>query len=278
MKARELHFTDKHFQRIRAFVTSQTGIVVNDSKVDMVYGRLSKHVRQSYAGSFDDFCAAFEGGEQGEQDILINAITTNLTAFFREKHHFVYLKDQLLPQLEKANSGSKKLRIWSAGCSTGEEPYTIAMTIIQSIPDWQDWDIKILATDLDGNVVETGRRGVYTTDRVTGLDDKLIKRFFQIGKNGQQGLVRVRPELQRLIAFKRLNLLAEWPMRGPFDIIFCRNVVIYFDKETQRKLFQRYANLLGEQGHLFIGHSESLYKVSDAFDNLGQTIYRKVLT
>ena len=278
MKTRELSFSDKHFQRIRAFITSQTGIVINDSKVDMVYGRLSKHVRQTHAGSFDAFCKEFEAGNPVEQEILINALTTNLTAFFREKHHFIYLKDRLLPNLIKAKGSAKKLRIWSAGCSTGEEPYTIAMTVIQSIPDWQNWDIRILATDLDSNVVETGRRGVYTAERVTGIDDKLIKRFFQKskGNDGQPGLVRVRPELQSLIAFKRLNLLADWPMRGPFDIIFCRNVVIYFDKETQRKLFQRYADLLDEEGHLFIGHSESLHKVSNEFDNLGETIYRKL--
>lgn len=276
MKARELEFTDKHFQRIRTFVTRQTGIVVNDSKMDMVYGRLARHVRHRYAGSFDAFCTAFESNNPEEQDALINAITTNLTAFFREKHHFQYLQERLLPQLQKQNAASRKIRIWSAGCSTGEEPYTIAMTIMKAIPDWMEWDIRILATDLDGNVIETGRGGVYNNERLNGLDNGVVKRFFFKGKGNHEGLVRVKPELQSLTEFRRLNLLAEWPMKGPFDIIFCRNVVIYFDKETQRQLFQRYSNILAEQGHLFIGHSESLYKVCDAFENLGQTIYRKL--
>lgn len=276
MKERELNFTDKHFQRIRAFITKQTGIVINESKVDMVYGRLSRHVRQKHGGSFDAFCEAFESNTDNHQEILINAITTNLTAFFREKHHFSYLQQQVFPYLLKANKVNQKIRIWSAGCSTGEEPYSIAMTIMQAIPDWRNWDIRILATDLDSNVVETGRAGVYSQERLSGVNESMVRRFFFKGKGDQAGLVSVRPELKELVTFKRLNLLHEWPMRGSFDLIFCRNVVIYFDKETQRKLFQRYADILAPQGHLFIGHSESLHNISDAFENLGQTIYRKL--
>ena len=147
---------------------------------------------------------------------------------------------------------------------------------MQAIPDWRNWDIRILATDLDSNVVETGRAGVYSQERLSGVDESMVRRFFFKGKGDQAGLVSVRPELKELVTFKRLNLLHEWPMRGSFDLIFCRNVVIYFDKETQRKLFQRYADILAPQGHLFIGHSESLHNISDAFENLGQTIYRKL--
>lgn len=276
MKQRELVFTEKHFARIRRFVTEQSGIVINESKMDMVYGRLSRRVRQAHAGDFDAFCALFEAGDADEQDYLINAITTNLTAFFREKHHFSYLAETLIPQLRKQHQSDRRLRIWSAGCSTGEEPYSIAMTVCEAIPDWREWDIKILATDLDGNVIETGRQGIYTQERLTGMPPEQVKRFFQKGSGQQQGLVRVRDSLRQLVHFKRLNLLTAWPMRGPFDVIFCRNVVIYFDKETQRQLFARYADILAPQGHLFIGHSESLYKVSDRFNNLGQTIYQKL--
>lgn len=276
MKQRELVFTEKHFERIRRFVTEQCGIVINASKMDMVYGRLSRRVRQTHGGDFDVFCALFEAGDAEEQDYLINAITTNLTAFFREKHHFSYLTETLVPQLRKQHQSDRRLRIWSAGCSTGEEPYSIAMVLCETIPDWRDWDIKILATDLDGNVIETGRQGVYTEERLTGMPPEQIKRFFQKGGGQQQGLVRVREELRQLVHFKRLNLLTNWPMRGPFDVIFCRNVVIYFDKDTQRQLFARYADILAPRGHLFIGHSESLYKVSDRFNNLGQTIYQKL--
>lgn len=276
MNARDMDFTDKHFQRIREFVTRRTGIVINDTKRDMVYGRLSRHVRKNHAGSFDKFCQIVEAQDPVEQEFLVNAITTNLTAFFRESHHFEYLRKHVLPQLLITNAHTRKIRIWSAGCSTGEEPYSIAMSIIMGIKDWQDWDIKILATDLDSNVVETGRRGVYTEDRIKALDGGLVKRFFYKGKGAQQGLVKVSSELQGLVRFKRLNLLHEWPMQGLMDIIFCRNVVIYFDKDTQRTLFNRYADIMANEGHLFIGHSESLYKVCDRFHNHGQTIYQKL--
>jgi chemotaxis protein methyltransferase CheR len=198
-----------------------------------------------------------------------------LTAFFRENHHFLYLKNTIIPQLIKQNALSKRIRIWSAGCSTGEEPYSLAITLKQSIPDIDQWDIKILATDLDANVVAHGKAGIYRADRIEGLDENVKRRWFKRGTGDNDNAVKVAPELQELITFKRLNLLHDWPMKGPFDVIFCRNVVIYFDKDTQRVLFDRYANILKPEGHLFIGHSESLYKVSTRFDNLGQTIYKR---
>jgi len=177
--------------------------------------------------------------------------------------------------LVKLKGNKKHLRIWSAGCSTGEEPYSIAIALKEALPDFDDWDVKILATDLDANVVAHGKAGIYRSDRIDGLDEKRIKRWFRRGTGNNAELVKISPELQKMITFKRLNLLQEWPMSRPFDLMFCRNVVIYFDKNTQRILFDRYADILADDAYLFIGHSETLFKVSTRFDSLGQTIYQK---
>jgi len=274
-ESREFEFSDANFERIRQFVSEHTGIVLTDKKKDMVYGRLSKRIRKGGFGSFEAFIDALDAGDEEQQDFMINAITTNLTAFFRENHHFEYLAESVIPELVAKKGHNKRLRIWSAGCSTGEEPYSIAMTLKESLPNFDDWDIKILATDLDANVVAHGKAGIYREDRITGLPDERIKRWFRRGRGEQSDMVKVSSELQEMISFKRLNLLHEWPMNGPFDFMFCRNVVIYFDKETQRVLFDRYADILAPDAHLFIGHSETLYKVTTRFDSLGKTIYRK---
>lgn len=272
---REFVFSDDQFERLRAFVLSHTGIALTEAKKDMVYGRLSKRIRKQFSGSFEAFCAAIDEGDRDEQEYLINAITTNLTAFFREQHHFDYLRQRLLPELMLKNADGRKIRIWSAGCSTGEEPYSIAMTLAEA-QGLEDWDIKILATDLDANVVAHGEAGIYSAERIDGLDEARRRRWFQRGRGDNAGLVRVKPELKQMVTFKRLNLLHDWPMQQSFDLIFCRNVVIYFDKTTQASLFDRYARLLVDDGHLFIGHSESLYKVSTRFTSLGHTIYRRI--
>jgi len=274
-KNREFEFSDANFERIRQFVSEHTGIVLSNAKKDMVYGRLSKRIRKGRFSSFDEFCHAVETGDHEEQDFLINAITTNLTAFFRENHHFEYLANTVIPDLVKKKGNNKRIRVWSAGCSTGEEPYSIAITLRESLPNFDQWDVKILATDLDANVVAHGKRGVYRDDRITGLPEARIKRWFKRGRGESADMVKVSPELQQMITFKRLNLLHEWPMSGPFDFMFCRNVVIYFDKDTQRVLFDRYADILAPEAHLFIGHSETLFKVSTRFDSFGNTIYRK---
>ncbi len=275
LQPREFAMSDGNFDRIRQFVSQHTGIVLSDVKKDMVYGRLSKRVRTGRYNNFDAFCNALDAGDQEEQEFLINAITTNLTSFFRESYHFEFLAKTIIPELIKTNNSSRRIRIWSAGCSTGEEAYSIAMTLKESISDIEQWDVKILATDLDANVIAHAKAGIYRTDRVTELAHGQIKRWFKQGRGVNANHVKVRQELQDLIIFKRLNLLHDWPMKGTFDVIFCRNVVIYFDKETQRILFDRYADILKPDGHLFIGHSESLFKVTTRFDNLGKTIYRK---
>ncbi|MDF1588170.1 MAG: protein-glutamate O-methyltransferase CheR [Gammaproteobacteria bacterium] len=272
---REFVMSDSNFERIRQFVSEHTGIVLSDAKKDMVYGRLSKRVRKGRYNNFDAFCDALDAGDQEEQAFLINAITTNLTSFFREHHHFEFLANTLIPELIKHNNSTKRIRIWSAGCSTGEEPYSIAMTLKESIADMSQWDVKILATDLDANAIAYAKTGIYRADRVAELPQQQIERWFKRGRGDHENNVKVSKALQDLITFKRLNLLQDWPMKGIFDVIFCRNVVIYFDKETQRTLFERYADILKPDGYLFIGHSESLFNVTTRFDNLGKTIYRK---
>lgn len=273
MEIRDFVFTDKDFNFIRKLVGERTGIVLSEAKRNMVYGRLARRLRQLHITSFRDYCELLKNGDEQELIEFTNAITTNLTSFFREPHHFDYLTKIVLPELIRTRP-ARRLRIWSAGCSSGEEPYSIAMTALNTIP--ADWDIRILATDLDSNMVKRGAEGIYPADRVTGIDKHNLKRWVRRGKGSKTDLVKMSGELQDIIHFKQLNLLHDWPMRGSFDIIFCRNVVIYFNKETQKALFDRFASLLADDGHMFIGHSESLYKVSDRFKLLGRTIYKKI--
>ena len=271
---REFEFSRGDFEHIRDIVGDRTGIVLSDHKIDMVYGRLSRRLRQLGIKKFAEYLSRLSDDDQ-ELIEFTNALTTNLTSFFREPHHFEYLKQTCLPQILK-NRPDKKLRIWSAGCSTGEEPYTIAMTIKEAMASYYNWDVKILATDLDSNVVNRARSGIYSQDKVNGVDDRRLKKWFRKGRDEHSGQMKVSKDLQELITFKQLNLMHEWPMKGPFDIIFCRNVVIYFNKDTQRELFDRYANYLADDGFLFVGHSESLAKVSTRFKLIGKTIYHKV--
>lgn len=271
---RDFIFSEKDFKYIRDLISDHTGIVLAEHKVDMVYGRLSRRLRELNLESFDTYLSSLENDEQ-ELIHFVNALTTNLTSFFREKHHFDFLSSKLLPQIMK-NKGSKRLRIWSAGCSSGEEPYTIAMTVRSIIPENSGWDVKILATDLDSNMVKKGSDGIYTEDRVTGLSEQQMKKWVKKGKADTNGMVKMDDRLREMITFKQLNLMHEWPMKGPFDLIFCRNVLIYFNKDTQAMLFERYADMLVADGHLMIGHSESMYKICDRFKLLGQTIYKRL--
>lgn len=271
---RDFHFTDDNFKHIQQLVSTHTGISLSDSKKEMVYSRLAKRVRSLNLRDFDSYCRLIEEGHDEKELIeFINSITTNLTSFFRENHHFEYLGKELLPRIMQQNRKSRKIRIWSAGCSTGEEPYSIAIVAAETVP--KDWDTKILATDLDSNVLNTATAGVYRQERVEALSTERLRRFFHKGSGANEGFVRINPELKSLIRFKQLNLMNEWPMKGPMDVIFCRNVVIYFDKSTQRVLFERYANLLKPDGHLFVGHSESLFNVTERFTLLGKTTYQK---
>jgi chemotaxis protein methyltransferase CheR len=272
---RDFHYTEQHFKLLKDLVAKHTGIALSDAKRELIYGRLSRRLRQLGMNTFDQYCALLQSGDDAELGNFVNSVTTNLTAFFREIHHFNYLERTVLPALFQKNKTSQRIRIWSAGCSTGEEPYSLAMVLAEVLKSKPGWDVKILATDIDSNVIANAARGVYQSDRISGIDQRRREQWFQRGGGGNDGLVRVDPELQDLITFKQLNLMQPWPMKGPFDVIFCRNVVIYFDKPTQRVLFDRYAEMLVSDGHLFIGHSETLFKVSERFESLGQTIYRR---
>lgn len=214
-----------------------------------------------------------EDGSAQEFTNFINSITTNLTAFFRENHHFDYLKKKLIPELIEKNQSTRQIRAWSAGCSTGEEAYSIAMTLLENLPT--GWTAKILATDIDTQVLATAADGVYELSRVNGIPDERLKRWFKKGTGPNSGKVKAKPELRQIIAFKSLNLMQDWPIRVPFDFIFCRNVFIYFDRETKKTLADKYSNLLINDSCLFIGHSESLQQVTDRFELIGNTIYRK---
>ena len=271
---KEFPFTDADFSFIQKLVAERTGIVLTDIKRTMVYSRIARRIRQCGVKDFAQYCDLLKAGDESELVSFTNAITTNLTSFFRESHHFEYLAKTVLPELEKTKK-DKRIRVWSAGCSSGEEPYSIAMTIMDHFKNKPDWDIKILASDLDFEMVEKASKGVYKEDRVTGLDKKHLRNYVKKGKGNLAGMVKMDSRLIDMITFKQLNLLHEWPFKGPFDFMFCRNVVIYFNKDTQRELFDRYANILDDNSPLFIGHSESLFKVTDRYKSLGQTIYRK---
>ena len=272
---REFRFTDEDFEFLRSLIKARTGIELGEHKQEMVYGRLARRLRALGLDGFEAYCRFLDGAE-GENELLamVNAITTNLTKFFREKHHFDYLSQTLLPEIaaRQTAGGKRRLRIWSAGCSSGEEPYSIAMSVLASVSDIERWDAKMLATDLDTEMVSRGAAGRYP-QRVLESIPAEHRRRFRLRDDGDS--FQMDDALKNFIVFKPLNLLEPWPMRGPFDIIFCRNVVIYFDRPTRATLFDRYADMLADDGVLFIGHSESLLGLTDRFQLVGQTIYRK---
>lgn len=275
-----MQLSEDDFKFICQFVYETTGIVLNDSKREMLYRRLTRIVRERKLNSFADYCQLLrEQGEQ-EKDFFINAITTNLTSFFRENHHFEYLTTEEIPALIKSKAaeanGKKRLRFWSSASSTGEEPYSLAITILEAMKsDLSMWDIKILATDIDSNVLAKGKAGIYDVNRIEDIPQKLKQNYFFQGCGKSSDSVKVHDKLKNLITFKQLNLLHDWPMKGPFDAIFCRNVIIYFDKKTQIELFARYYEMLAPGGLLFLGHSENLGNYQQYFSTVGRTIFRK---
>ena len=270
----EFAFTDNDFNLISDLVLDKTGIVLREEKRPLVYSRLTKRLRQLKLTNFKDYCQLVMS-EKGQNELpsLINAITTNLTRFFREDHHFDHLKNELVPQIVKRYHEhpcpeNKRVRIWSAGCSSGEEPHTIAMTLADCLPN--GFDLKILATDVDTNMISHASAGIYAD--IKGIPDKFVHAY--VNKLGPEKY-EIKKNIRDLITFKPLNLLEYWPMKGPFDAIFCRNVVIYFNKETQATLFGRMAELMEEGRWLYIGHSENLFRVTDKFQLMGRTIYRR---
>lgn len=273
--------SDDLFNKIRKYIYDHARISLGDNKRELIRARFGKVIRQRQMSGFKEYFEWMQRDKSGEAlREVMNVIATNLTSFFRENQHFQYLANTLLPRLAAspaARSGGKiQLRAWSAGCSTGEEVYTICITLLENIPNPEAWDIKLLATDIDTEVVAHGQRGLYRKDRLNGVSTTLIKRYFDatIDDKGKPAY-QVKAALRNLVTFRHLNLFSEWPFRRKFDFIFCRNVMIYFDRPTQEALINRYYDQLQPGGHLFIGHSESLNGINHRFDYSQPTIYVK---
>jgi chemotaxis protein methyltransferase CheR len=266
---REFHFTAADFERVRTLIYKHAGISLAPIKQDMVYSRLARRLRVLGYNTFEEYLAHLESNDEAEWEIFVNSLTTNLTSFFREAHHF----DILIRHLRELKQ--RPVRIWCSAASTGEEPYTLAMTACEAF-DTLTPPVAIVASDIDTNVLATAQKGVYPMERVEKLSADRLRRFFLRGSGAQSGFVRVRPELQKLLSFTRINLLdARLPLQGPFDVMFCRNVMIYFDKPTQRAILKKFAPLLREDGLLFAGHSESFLHAADVFRPLGRTVYER---
>lgn len=268
---RELGFTSADFQRARRLIRERAGIALSEGKCDMVYGRLARQVRRHGLRSVGDYLDLLERSGPAEWEAFTNALTTNLTSFFREAHHFDTLRE-LFGRLQR----DRPLYLWSAAASTGEEPYSMAMTAVEHFGGF-DAPVRILATDIDTQVLETAQRGIYPLERVDKLTPERRRRFFRRGVGPQQGQCRVVDELRGMITYRQLNLLdPQWNLRGPFHAIFCRNVMIYFDKPTQYRVLSRMMPLLAPGGLFFAGHSESFFHAADLLRPLGRTVYAHV--
>jgi len=266
---------DAEFDFIRHVIAENAGIVLGPNKRQLVQGRLGRRLRELGLPSYEAYCDHVR--ESGPEELvgLINALTTNVTAFFRENHHFDALTSYMIPEALKRNQATRRLRIWSAGCSTGEEPYCIAMVASEGLPAGARWDLKILATDIDSEVIAAAQQGVYPIDRLAAVPQERLRRYFRKGVGASAGQALIQPDIAKLISFRPLNLLQPWPMKGPFDIIFCRNVMIYFDQPTRERLVARFAELLAPEGYLCLGHSESIHAGTAPFRLVGKTIYRR---
>ncbi len=271
--------SEREFRQISDLVYRHCGINLHDGKKELVRARIAKRLRLGGFGSFSGYVQhVMEDGSGQEFGELIDAISTNLTQFFRENSHFAYLTEHFLPPLlqKKRREGKRRLRVWSAGCSTGEEPYTLGMTLSETLGDeMPNWDIKILATDISRNVLRQAEAGVYSQKRLGDVPPALRHRHFTVTRKGDDKVFTVNDNVRRLIAFRYLNLMEPWPFGGPFDFIFCRNVMIYFDKPTQESLVNRYWDCLEPGGLLFTGHSESLTGINHRFRYVQPTIYTR---
>jgi len=266
---REFQFSSADFERVRELIYKHAGISLSPIKQDMVYSRLARRLRARGDRTFAEYLDRAQR-DPDEWETFVNSLTTNLTSFFREAHHFDILAERL-----KKHGGRTPFRLWCSAASTGEEPYSLAITACEAFNTLTP-PVQIIATDIDTNVLATAEKGVYGMDRVDRLSKERMQRFFLKGTGAQAGFARVRPELQRLIEFKRINLLDKtWAVQGPFDVMFCRNVMIYFDKPTQHEILKRFMPLLKTDGLLFAGHSESFLHAADIFRSLGRTVYER---
>lgn len=265
---REFEFTAKDFSRIRKLIYDHAGISLNDSKQELVYSRLSRRLRVTGLNTFTEYLNLLESDNEEEWEAFTNSLTTNLTAFFREPHHFPLLADHL-----RARKNKGPISLWCSAASTGEEPYSMAITAAETFGTLTP-PVTIVASDLDTHVLEKAQSGVYLEERISKMNPDLVKKYFLRGTGKQQGYVRVRQELRNLITFRQVNLLAkDWPIRGPLDAIFCRNVMIYFDKPTQLEILKKFVPQLRSDGLLFAGHSESFHHAEEFFRLRGKTVY-----
>lgn len=266
-------FTDADFARIARRAQAEFGLHLPPNKKDLVYSRLAKRLRQLGLRDFHSYCSLLEGPDgEAERTQMLSALTTNVTHFFREAHHFKLLRDQVLPPLIKAARERRRVRLWSAGCSAGQEPYSLAFTLLDMCPEAGKLDIKILATDVDPQILQRAEAGIYPGEEMKALPET-ARRWTEAQPDGG---FAVADKARDLVRFGLLNLIEDWPIKGPFDVIFCRNVAIYFDRDTQARLWNRFAGLLPAGGHLFIGHSERVAGPADAvLQSIGITAYRK---
>jgi chemotaxis protein methyltransferase CheR len=262
--AGEFLFTAKDFGRIAAIMHEEAGISLPESKVNLVYSRLAKRLRALGMQRFSEYCSLVgdpSGG--GDRDMMIAALTTNVTRFFREPHHFEHLKTQILPPLITGIKQGQRVRLWSSACSSGQEPYSMALTLLGLLPDAANYDVRILATDIDPNMIAFGKEGVYDRAALEPVPASLCQRWFTAERGA--GTMSAGPELRTLVAFKKLNLIGDWPLKGRFNAIFCRNVAIYFEKPTQATIWARLAKRLEPEGALYIGHSERVTGEAEAW-------------
>jgi chemotaxis protein methyltransferase CheR len=272
-EAREFVFTRDDFVRIKALIYRHAGISLSDAKTDMVYSRIGRRLRALNMLSFKQYLDALEHHNNADEwQAFTNALTTNLTSFFREEHHFPILADHLVKL--SAQRHGKPIRIWCSAASTGEEPYSIAITACEAFNSLKP-PVEIYATDIDTNVLSTANSGVYPIDRIKKMDETRVRKFFEKGTGKHDGLVRLKKNVRELIHFNQLNLLDnQWPFHEAFDVIFCRNVMIYFDKPTQSKIIEKFITLMHEDSLLLAGHSENFLYVSNQLQLLGKTVYK----
>ncbi len=274
----EVSLTDQEFRLISDVVYDHCGINLHEGKKELVRARLAKRLRLTPFNCLSDYIKSVLDDKGGvEFSVLIDSLSTNLTSFFREIDHFRYVSDTLLPCVinRGTETRNKRIRAWSAGCSSGEEPYSISMTVLDALQNLPDWDFKLLATDISTTNLETAKRGCYNQQRVGPVPPVLKQRYLKMVRHDQHTHFEVQPALRKAVCFNYLNLMDKWPIKGPLSFIFCRNVMIYFDKKTQAYLVSRYWDLLEKGGVLFTGHSESLTGIEHKFKYVQPTIYMK---
>ncbi|MEI8158647.1 MAG: CheR family methyltransferase [Burkholderiales bacterium] len=269
MQGREFAWTDADFDRVQSMIYKRAGISLHDGKHAMVYSRLSRRLRETGHQSFRDYLGWLESADIPEWQEFVNALTTNLTSFFRENHHF-----DVFASLLKSRPSGTPWRVWCSAASTGEEPYSIAIAAFEALGGYSQFSLT--ASDIDSKVLASAQQGVYRLEGMKGVDSQRMQRFFLRGKGANDGMVRVKPELSRMIDFLMVNLIHDdWPFKEPFDVVFCRNVMIYFDAPTQRKVLERIFRIMKPGSTLFVGHAENFSDCRDLFVLKGKTVYER---